>query len=237
MLRWKDVDRTSRRWRKTGSLGRPSTFDQSTTNDHITTTQRYDEREHIDQPRFSTISSSASICTAWTVRRTILDQPVLVDHSSDPNRPLGRSAPLCYDDQRERKLGLLQRQKQKDHPTSTFPTAHRVDSLSPWDVSIEIWILSLSTTKRRYPPTPPSFDMQHGLYRSISHWYTSTDKKEKKRDPDSQGSVERFESEWSGSRGKGSIGRLGPGVMTPQTSKTSGIEVDSGRHIEDVFPD
>jgi hypothetical protein len=24
MLRWKDVDRTSRRWRKTGSLGRPS---------------------------------------------------------------------------------------------------------------------------------------------------------------------------------------------------------------------
>jgi hypothetical protein len=140
--------------------------------------RRYDEREHIDQPRFSTISSSASICTAWTVRRTILDQPVLVDHSSDPNRPLGRSAPLCYDDQRERKLGLLQRQKQKDHPTSTFPTAHRVDSLSPWDVSIEIWILSLSTTKRRYPPTPPSFDMQHGLCRSISQWHTSTDTRE-----------------------------------------------------------
>jgi hypothetical protein len=40
-------------------------------------------------------------------------------------------------------------------------------------------ILSLSTTKRRYPPTSPSFAMQHGLCRSTSHWYTSTDKKEK----------------------------------------------------------
>jgi hypothetical protein len=42
-------------------------------------------------------------------------------------------------------------------------------------------ILSLSTTKRRYPPTPPSFDIRHGICRSISHWYTSTDKKERTR--------------------------------------------------------
>jgi hypothetical protein len=69
------------------------------------------------------------------------------------------------------------------------------------------------------------------------HTGTHLQTRRKERDPNSQGSVERFESEWSGSRGKGSIGRPGPGVMTPQTSKTSGIEVDSGRHIEDVFPD
>lgn len=177
MLRWKDVDRTSRRWRKTGSLGRPSTFDHSTTNDHITTTQRYDEREHIDQPRLPTISSCPPIYMTWTVRRTILDQPVLVDHSSNPNRPLGRSARLRYDDQRERKREPLHA-TEGQHAISTFSTAHRVDSLSPWDVSIEIWILSLSTTRRRYPPTPPSFDMQHGLCRSISQWHTSTDTRE-----------------------------------------------------------
>jgi hypothetical protein len=168
----------------------------------------------------------------WTVRRTILDQPVLVDHSSDPNRPLGRSAPLCYDDQRERKLGLLQRQKQKDHPTSTFPTAHRVDSLSPWDVDLILVYyqtrISPHTALVRHATRALPFDI------TLVHIYRQEGKK---RDPNSQGSVEIFESEWSGSRGKGSIGRLGPGVMTPQTSKTSGIEVDSGRHIEDVFPD
>jgi hypothetical protein len=142
--------------------------------------RRYDEREHIDQPRLPTISSCPPIYMTWTVRRTILDQPVLVDHSSDPNRPLGRSARLRYDDQRERKREPLHA-TEGQHAISTFSTAHRVDSLSPWDVSIEIWILSLSTTRRRYPPTPPSFDMQHGLCRSISHWYTSTDKKERTR--------------------------------------------------------
>lgn len=78
-------------------------------------------------------------------------------------------------------------------------------------MSIASWRF-LSTNKRRYPPHTAlvrhatrslPFDI------TLVHIYRQEGKK---RDPDSQGSVERPELEWSGTRGKGSIGRLGPGV-------------------------
>jgi hypothetical protein len=133
--------------------------------------RRYDEREHIDQPRFlhhfklspqlhdldGTTDYPRSTCS-WT---TI--PPIRTALSGD-QLPCGtttnqsQSSNLCT--------------RQKDNMQYRL-SQQLIGSIAS---ALGMSILSLSTTKRRYPPTPPSFDIQHGLYRSISHWHTSTNR-------------------------------------------------------------